>query len=171
MGTILNKSSRTERFLVCQKAFEVSPGGFIQVPAMLASEFRIVEKRGLVLFGSFDIVKGRGDVYVKKSTKEIPVPEEYPTKEFEPPKVVVPHISETPPVETSVVEETSDPPKTDLELALEADDPIAYLDDKYTKKELLEMVGVFTKVDWQIRKEKKDILAQRIIDWLKESSE
>lgn len=168
MGTILNRSKKTERVLVCQEAIEIQPNESIAVPALLLTELHRIQNRNLLVSGSFDIVKGMGNVYVKKYTLEIQTPEDYVVE------------VEEGQIEQSKVEAVSEEPEkvdndsdnvNETEVLLAMENPAAELESRYGKPELLEMVGVFTKVDYKIKKLNKLALAGLIVDWLREQQE
>lgn len=165
MGLILNVSREKQRVLICQQAFEILPRESLPVPAILASELSRLERnpKKFELQGTFDIVKGQGNIYV--STKK--------SKSFGDIKEVTPHVPREPEQEVQKVdpltEEIAVTREVDeLELILSSEDPVSAMELKYTKDQLLEMVGEFRKVDYKIRRLTKPKLAELIIEWLRE---
>ena len=147
MGLIKNDSNDPKEILACQRAVRIFAHSELEVPALLANELRKVKAlEALSLHGKFDLVKGNGITFdVIGSETFLAV-----TKEV---------IEE--PVEEEPVEELNP-----LELIKQQDNPVEYMVEAYNHSELLELVSSFIEVNYKIKKENKESLAKRILEYL-----
>jgi len=182
MGKIINKTDKVIKVLACQKMVTVPRLSSVEVPCMTTYEWNKLKARvsdKLDLNGFFHMVKGNGYAFIPTGKVEVYldayVKEEKVVKNEEIVAELTPLVTpEIVPEEVPVVLETIKEEEIDEKVAevnefyiklLESKDPVGYLIETYTKKQLTELLD---KVGIEIRGNKVD-LATALINWLKEN--